>query len=180
MQDDLYFIKLLADGVEATDPAKGLFQAFAEIETMGRETRSRRGLSQFQAFMHEAAIAAGAAQETPIGRPGNLDLVLESAGEIRARWHLLRSGQQAFRARVEPGAHVLRLSTGRVLWHAELSPADVLWSHAYPDAALPVAADMGQRRDVLPSLVEEALSGSLTVRVYPGLKTGSLEVTVQC
>ena len=179
MQDDLYFMKLTADAFRDTDPIEGMSRAFAEIKAQGSEDRFGRGRRQFDVFMREAATAAEAAA-IPTAEPQDVDLLLESAGEILHCWRLPHAGQRTYKARVAPATYSLRLSTGRLLWHAQLTRPHVLWASAHPDASLPVAADTGQRPEAVPSLADEALSGSLLVRVYPGLRAGSLEVTVRC
>lgn len=180
MQDDLYFIKLISDATGSDDPDGAMSHVFAEIAAQGCEHRFRRGHRQFDAFMREAAVAAETAAVMSTEKPRDLDLLLESAGEIRERWRLPDRAQRTLTARIAPGTYSLRLSTGRVLWHAELAPVAVLWADAHPDTPLPVAADTYQRPKAVPSLVDEALSGSLVVRVYPGFRSGILEVTLQC
>ena len=42
---------------------------------------------------------------------------------------------------LRPGSYILRLETGQVLWQGELSMADLLWRHAFPEDTLPLAAE---------------------------------------
>ena len=53
MNDDLYFLHLIADALEQADPKEALKEAFENIKNLGRQSKFRQGFSQFQRFMNE-------------------------------------------------------------------------------------------------------------------------------
>ena len=55
MNDDLYFIPLLARALAGTEPRAGLATAFAEIRRLGQQARFAAGYAQFETFMRVAA-----------------------------------------------------------------------------------------------------------------------------
>ena len=79
---------------------------------------------------------------------------------------------------VTPGYYEVRLNTGRVLWQADLKEEDLLWSAAFPEEALDLAADTGEsvRRITKEFTI---LGGEITIRVYPEIESGRIEVEVR-
>jgi hypothetical protein len=79
---------------------------------------------------------------------------------------------------VTPGYYEFRLNTGRVLWQADLREEDLLWSAAFPEEALDLAADTGEsfRRITKEFTI---LGGEITIRVYPEIESGRIEVEVR-
>jgi hypothetical protein len=79
---------------------------------------------------------------------------------------------------VTPGYYEVRLNTGRVLWQADLREEDLLWSAAFPEEALDLAADTGEsfRRITKEFTI---LGGEITIRVYPEIESGRIEVEVR-
>ena len=53
MNDDLYFLPLIADALEQPDPKEALKEAFENIKNLGRQSKFKQGFSQFQRFMNE-------------------------------------------------------------------------------------------------------------------------------
>jgi hypothetical protein len=53
MNNDLYFIPMIADALKETDPKTALMEAFERIEILGRQPQYERGLTQFRRFMEE-------------------------------------------------------------------------------------------------------------------------------
>jgi hypothetical protein len=79
---------------------------------------------------------------------------------------------------ITPGTYEVRLNTGRVLWQADLREEDLLWSAAFPEEALDLAADTGEsfRRITKEFTI---LGGEITIRVYPEIESGRIEVEVR-
>lgn len=79
---------------------------------------------------------------------------------------------------VEPGAYALRLSTGRVLWEGCVGAKDLHLPSAFPGRGLAMAADTsGLPRQASREI--HLLDGEVTLRVFPGLETGQIEVEVR-
>jgi hypothetical protein len=79
---------------------------------------------------------------------------------------------------VTPGFYEVRLNTGRVLWQADLIEEDLLWSAAFPEQALDLAADTGES---FPRITKEftILDGEITIRVFPEIESGRIEIEVR-
>ena len=58
-----------------------------------------------------------------------------------------------------------------------MTQQEVVWAKAFPDLDLPMAADTGDSKRQ-PTQEIDLLNGTLHVRVYPGLETGTLEITL--
>jgi hypothetical protein len=79
---------------------------------------------------------------------------------------------------VTPGYYEVRLNTGRVLWQADLREEDLIWSAAFPEQALDLAADTGES---LRRVTKEftILDGEITIKVFPEIESGCIEVEVK-
>jgi len=80
--------------------------------------------------------------------------------------------------RLAPGQYTIKLSTGRVLWEGMLLERHLQWNKAYPGRALDLAADSGAAKAAA-TLELALLEGEITVRVFPGLETGGMEISVR-
>ncbi|NQU74932.1 MAG: hypothetical protein HQ546_01290 [Planctomycetes bacterium] len=76
---------------------------------------------------------------------------------------------------ITQGAYRLSLDTGRVLWQGHLTSQDLLWAKAFPGEPLRMAADTDQVKQ-RPVREISLLEGALTLRIYPGVEAGSLEI----
>ena len=77
---------------------------------------------------------------------------------------------------ISPGVCVLRLlNTGLVLWEGELAAQDLIWTAAYGDRALPLAAQTegGHRR---PTRRQVLPGGQMVLRTFAGLEKGTIEL----
>ena len=106
-----------------------------------------------------------------------LSLRLEEGNHCLATSELQPGIPLLMGASLRPGAYRLVLSTGWVLWEARLTKQELRWSHAHPREALPLAAESEHAAVPAPALEQELLNGELTVRIYPGLESGRMEVT---
>lgn len=77
-----------------------------------------------------------------------------------------------------PGQYAVKLSTGRVLWEGMLLDRHLQWNKAYPGRALDLAADSGDAKAGA-TLDLVLLEGEITVRVFPGVEMGRMEISVQ-
>ena len=77
---------------------------------------------------------------------------------------------------LQPGHYVLRTSSGRVIWRGDLTEKELLWTDAYPDRALDLAASTAE--DVREPTVENLLlDGEVVLRVFAGIESGGMEIS---
>ena len=78
---------------------------------------------------------------------------------------------------LKPGLYTVRLDTGRIILEEELTREDLLWAYAFPGQDLDMAADTG---DTVARMTREIilLNGKLVIRVFPGIESGRLELTI--
>ena len=183
MNDDLYFIPILAKALEQPDVETALRTAFAEIEEAGRQPQYQRGHQQFLRFMREAG--AGDPQQVAeqllhrfgreFERPNVLELILEGDGKLVAKFNLSDTSAPRVTESLKPGAYCLRCDTGRVLWEGRLADSDLLWAKAFPGKPLEMAADTGHSR-AKPTQSIALLHGTLVLRIFAGIGHGMMEV----
>jgi hypothetical protein len=77
-----------------------------------------------------------------------------------------------------PGLYDVKLNTGRILWQGELTERDLLWTAAFPETDMAMAADTG---DVTNNVTKEIrlLSEELIIRVLPGLESGCIDMEIR-
>lgn len=113
-------------------------------------------------------------------------LAVESRG-IRPTIRLIREQQvigtvafddesaRASLASIVPGNYELVLDTGRVLWEGILTAQDCQWAVAHPGEPLRLAAETAGT-PLTPSREIVLLGGELTLRVFPGIEGGRVEL----
>lgn len=230
MNQDLYFVPMIARAFQHADHADALGRAFAEIEELGRLPAYSRGFENFHRFMPEVrrhsasdelyqvdvesirALLVELATDTFDGDEDEREAVLElirseprlqaeyerlsamvgahgrkvktttinvlKDAELLTRIEFHRERPLASVGRVLPGDYSLALETGRVIWEGRLVARDLLWSAAFPGRALDLAADTGGRPTTT-TREEQLLGGELTLRVYPGMEFGRIEVELR-
>lgn len=193
MSENLYFVALIGRALRHPDPKSALKKAFEEIEALGRLPEYEKGFVQFQRFMAEVKRnweKPSEDLEDVLAQPGRLhefgkllddlayrvlEIVVERDGEPIDTLQCRRVPVTKHVKNVRPGKYVVRLSTGRVIWEEELTVQELVWEHAFPEQPLRLAADTE-------SAVERAsrearvLNGEVTIRVFPGAESGSLEL----
>lgn len=108
----------------------------------------------------------------------HLKLIISHNDRIIQTWPI-ESGRQHFRLQhIHPGFLNIILTTGRCIWSENLEAEDLIWSHAYPNRDLQMAADTWEivaepTREMI--LCDEAL----TIRVFPGIESGWIEISVE-
>jgi hypothetical protein len=185
MNDDLYFLPLIARALEQPDPSAALRDAFERIRVMGREPRYRRGHEQFLQFVDVARKAAGGgAEETSVSfaeaevRPATVDVLVERDGHLVGPCSFgLAPATRAIRG-IVAGDYLLRFETGRVLWEGRLAEEDLLWGRAFPGQPLRVAADTGEPARHMTREIP-LLDGTLILRVLVGIEAGTLEIELK-
>ncbi|GMW03600.1 MAG: hypothetical protein AMXMBFR84_47340 [Candidatus Hydrogenedentota bacterium] len=104
-----------------------------------------------------------------------VSLVLAGSGQLRRVLKLSRNDPTASIPAITPGHYELGLSTGQIIWEAELRREHVLSGFAFSDEPIRFAADTGSlpRRA---SVDERLLDGEIEVRVFPGRDNATMEV----
>ena len=106
-----------------------------------------------------------------------LEIIVESGEEVLARLNADQKGKLELLKHIRPGIYRLSLSTGRHLWEGDLTDADVIWAAARPGQPFRLAADSGFG-DQPPTRELRLLNGEISVRIFPGLEAGVMEVQV--
>jgi len=74
-----------------------------------------------------------------------------------------------------PDRYSIRLSNGRVLWEGDLTQKDVIWTYAFPEKDLAMAAET-ETMDPHPTKTIPLLGGEIILFVYAGLESGKLTI----
>ena len=77
---------------------------------------------------------------------------------------------------IRPGTYTVQLSNGRVLWEGKLTREDVIWTYAFPQKDLPMAAKT-EHAAQKPTKTIQLLKGELIMEVFVGLETGAFKFT---
>ena len=73
------------------------------------------------------------------------------------------------------GVYTIRLSNGRVLWEDRLTREDVLWTYAFPDKELPMAAET-EPLEKTPARTISLLEGEFVMKIIPGLESAMISI----
>lgn len=182
---ELYFITMIEQALASDDPRSALINTLQRIETLGTQPGYATGYRQYQLWLQEHFTEL----ERVVGSPLSGITNPPGASTIELRIELYCNDQRIDSAGIEdqsppirfeglsPGDYVLTLDNGRRLWQSRLEAHHLLWSHAFPQRGLPLAAatsspeasDSG--RDTLRRSI---LDGEWRLRVQPGLEAGRL------
>jgi len=176
MDNDLFFIPLIADALCQKDVPSALREAFRRIQQMGREPRWEAGYRQFLTFMASVRGSQSLLEAEDLDRAPVLELLVERDGTLVATVPVSRQPDSRVVGGIAPGLYRLKLDTGRLVWEARLTPSDVVWARAFARRPLPMAADTGTPVGQ-PTREATLLDGALRVRVFAGIEEGSLEIT---
>ena len=180
MEKDLYFIPVLSRALEKPDSSEALGEAFKEIERLGRLEPHRQGYVHFLEFMKEVQRKVPQASMEGLSRllaefkpTKGLKLVVKLEGKPIGSMPL--SGEPTSLDGILPGNYSFELDTGRLLWEGPLSSQEILWFEAFSDEDLKLAAET-EAAARKPTRQIELLDGEVTVKVFPGISAGRLEV----
>jgi hypothetical protein len=182
--NELFFIPIIAEALRRPDRQPALREAFERIMEVGRNESFRFGYRQFLQFMacsmdqwtESATQLVDDLQSFPASEtPNRCAVVLERAGHILGNWTFTAPPFRTSIANAKPGFYRLSMDTGRVLWEGSLTPSDLFFTHAFPDQALPLAAQTDQASP-RPTRELFLLDGALAIGVYAGLEGGMLEL----
>lgn len=199
MPIDLYFLPIIAEALAQRHPRAALTVAFSGIERLSGRPDYQRGFRQFLQFMHAVVRArmrldrngvevrdliTQIAGDVPDPDSAELrgriaseyaEFIIERAGRSVGHIRLETQRSSGSVSRIEPGTYSVTLSTGWGIWEAALTERDLIWSAAFPGRALDAAADTG---NVGAAATREIplLDGELTLRVFPGIDSGRIEI----
>lgn len=182
MNEDLYFMPILAKALGRPDLRVAVAEAIRRIQAAGGQARHRCGLRQFERFLAEAAVlrqkkAYRRIVEAPsdLERPAGIQFILQRDGIPIETWAIQETPVVRVIGGIAPGMYRLCLDTGRLIWAKSLGPEQLIWTKAFPGMPLRAAADTDPT-DRQPSLAESVLEGAVRIDVYPGLEAGLLSV----
>ena len=209
MGNELYFIPIIDGALTQPDPKAALVEAFETIKDMGEQPDYQEGFQQFQRFINASAESAARSDgEEPTDEEALLECVtshpewkeeyesfcaelepslqsiqfpvieVERDGNIADRISFERIPASGSIKELVPGTYRLKFDTGRDLWEGELTAEDLIWSAAFPGRPLQLAADTGETASP-PSREFPLLGGEIAVRIFPGVESGRMEITVQ-
>jgi hypothetical protein len=182
MSKELYFIPMIAKVLRRSNWRPALREAFERITDLGRDDQFRVGYEQFLWFMacsiDQWATDSFGDPDDPVRQvfeARRCDLLLERDGNRVVRWSLDRFPFRGAVVNVQPGLYRLAVDTGWALWEETLTPTELLFTHAFPQHGLPLAA---QTDEVMFPVTRDVslLDGALKIRVHPGLESGVLEL----
>lgn len=104
-----------------------------------------------------------------------LNLLILKDGQTLSRWPLVSFSSPMKLTPVAPGHYTFELSTGREIGDLTLTARDLLWSEAFPEQDLPLAAAMDDTPPD-PTRKVDLLDGKLTITVFPGIESGWIEI----
>lgn len=165
MNQDLYFIPILARAFAVPDRGQALASAFQEVERLGQLKQYQTGYRQFQRFMAESYCV-----QVP-------KVQLVKNGAVITELTPCAATQEVQVPGITPGEYSIRLATGRLLWSGTLEKQDLLWAEAFPSAALPLAADTEEPRRVWTQELK-LLRDEIVVHVYPGMEQGTIGIQI--
>jgi hypothetical protein len=118
------------------------------------------------------------------------DFSIPDAGNLLLEVIVNRNGENIYSIPVEDGAfntkikdlktgfYNVRLNTGRILWQGELTAEDLVWTAAFPEADMAMAADTDGHTDHVSKEIR-LLAGDLIIRIIPELETGCIEIEIR-
>jgi len=144
------------------------------------EIQAARKLIESQESLHDTHLELQADKPSSLKEQRHLELefIVKKEGVAIGSWQMGPSVQSIILPRIMPGTYTFGLSTGwRVLW-TELTAEDLIWSRAYPDQDLQMAADTCDT-GLTPSRIIRLWDGKLVIRVFPGIESGRIVIKIE-
>ncbi len=109
--------------------------------------------------------------------PKDITICVGRGDELPVMLTLRKDKPSSMVDHVVPGSYTVRLGTGRVLWEGELHRQHLLWADAFGGRPVKLAADTGLPRSGPTQEIRLPECG-LTLRIFPGLESGRVEITM--
>lgn len=189
---NLYFLRLFQDALQADNTRSALLEAFAAIRRLGDTPEYSEGFVNFQLFMKAVEDAletdSGALDEIKsyldtlrieveeLTKSEPLALNITKDDDIIGSLTCQIGAEPLTMGKIFPGEYRITLSNGRLLWSKQLAASELRWAIAFPQAEYPAAA-MTDPTQAKTSLTESLLDGCLLVEVFPGIEFGSMRIS---
>jgi hypothetical protein len=168
--DRLHFIPMLEQALKSPDPKSALADAFDQIKQSG----TPEAYSQFEIFMDEAYRRC---EEIGMDITEFICPVIQLLSNDRVVGELTFSQSLKTNSigNIVPGRYQLKLNTGRIIWEGELTPEELIWSEAFPEQKLELAAETIDAEKT-PTREIMVWDGEIIIRTYAGIESGSIEI----
>ena len=106
------------------------------------------------------------------------EIIIEKDGKRFGIFSVGKSSNIIKVAGIKPAHYSFLLSTGRLIWEGNLTEKELLWSFAFPERDLEMAA---KTDDMIKRTTREikALKGEVIIRVFPEIESGNLEIEIR-
>jgi hypothetical protein len=183
MNNELYFLSPIIEALQHPHPKESLLQAFQQINEKGNQDSYQDGYAQFEVFMNLSESISIEAALTEIDKKFDLSFDSDIISTLiltcdEQSIGLFTFGQQSSTTSfdpIQPGLYQLRTETGWVIWEEFLIVDDLLWSHAFPNQPLLMAADTDESQK-FGSKSFQLLDDAIRINIYPGPEFGSLTI----
>jgi hypothetical protein len=162
MNKDVYFVRIIVDAFQQPEPNMAIEEAFKKILDLGQQPEYEQGFRQFKRFM-------------ALMNDNGLEIIIDRNGESIVSIPV-KSGPFSERIQnIKPGKYDVRLNSGRILWQGELTARELVWTAAFPEKDMALAADTGAYTEYTTREIT-LLEGELIIRVIPELESGCIEL----
>jgi len=154
--------------------------SFGLLDRSEWEIQAARKLIESQESLHDTHLKLPTEIHSSLKEQRHLELefIVKKEGVAIGSWQMGPSVQSIILPRILPGTYTFGLSTGRRLLSMELTDEDLLWSRAYPDQDLQMAADTGET-GLTPSRIMRLWDGKLDIQVFPGIESGRIVIKIE-
>ena len=179
-RNKIYFLAVLVDALNRPDPKRSIKRAFEKIIRHGRDPKYMPGLVQFHRFMAEVEnnwdknFHDGTEAEAP-GR--KLNIIIERNGKEVTSFPIDSKPMAKKIKGIKPSNYTVRLDTGRTLWQSDIHKDKLLWTEAFLEKKLALAADTGDLT-AIPTREITLLNGEMVIRIFPELESGYIEIKI--
>jgi len=142
------------------------------------EIKAARKLIESQESLHGTHLKLPIETHSSLKEQQQLKFIIKKEGIAIGSWQLGPSVQSIILPRIMPGTYTFGLNTGWRLLSVEFTDKDLIWSRAYPDQDLQMAADTGET-GLTPSRIMRLWDGKMVIRVFPGIESGRIEIKIK-
>jgi len=176
MMKALNFIGMIMRAWESPDPRAALERVLRENEALRIDPAHAEQYACFRAFLESAWEASDREEDCP-GQV--LAFVLERPDGTIDRSPIRENSPCTVFQRIVPGRYTFGMDTGWQLWTGLLGVEDVVWTAARGKQPFGLAANSEEGAPAEPTRVIEVAEDGITLRVFPGIESGRLEIEVK-
>jgi hypothetical protein len=199
MDNELYFIPIIEQALQSSNPKQSLTDTLNEIKELGHKEEYGIGLQQFKYFMgqsvesiqypgiqlnekwflHDRDTQANKDIKIhPIQPSAFLSIELVKDDQRIEQISINKIPCVIEFSRIESGNYLLRLNTGRILWAGTLDYKHLQWAKAFTDKPLPAAAQTDKTQSYT-TVDEWLLDEDIRFQVIPGIESGKIKIEIQ-